>query len=89
VHKPAMKRWKFTVAPPQVCDGCYWHGRAVTTADSNKKLRLELIKKRRAPAPAPKKLKEPTPPQEDEDVITPEDPDVLDVVEQFKRSRGE
>jgi hypothetical protein len=88
VHKPAMKRWKFTVAPPQVCEGCYWHGRARSTAEHNRKLRLELLKKRTA-VPAPRKTAKSSASPEDEEAFAPEDPDVLDVVEQIKRSRGE
>jgi hypothetical protein len=84
-----VKRWKFTVAPPHVCAGCYWHrpradaGRSTTRSCAWSSSRSEHVSR------AEEEAKEPAPPPEDEDDITPADPDVLDVVEQIKRSRGE
>jgi hypothetical protein len=44
-QRPTPQRIKHTVAPPEICRGCYWEWVAKHSQALNKKLRRELLQR--------------------------------------------
>lgn len=86
----AVKRHKCTVGPPVMCEpGCYHAARARVLERHLKKLRLELIasvavRRKMEKAAASKKLAKLEEPREEAPQQEERDPEVLDLVSQFR-----
>jgi hypothetical protein len=77
-------RIKFTVGPPDLCEGCYWRFQYLCAEEQVKALRRELVAKRALTRPSREK------PEEAEAVTAnTRDADVVDLVEQFRRHGAE
>jgi hypothetical protein len=79
------ERIKFTVGPPDLCQGCYWRFRYLDAVEQLKVIRRELVAKRVGAISPPRDKSSDAEPI----ATTTHDQDVVDLVDQFRRNGGE